>query len=72
MNIVDQMTNELKTLRPDDLMLVHQLVISLKSRHNSAPGQRSFAPSQRVRRALRTSSGEAWADDILKSRDDRV
>lgn len=71
MKIAEQMTAELKTLPPDDLMRVHQVIMTLKSTPSGPNRPRNLSASRRVRAVLQSCPG-AWSKDLMINREDRV
>ena len=71
MKMKDKTIKELEGLKPDDLLKVYDLVLSLKRDLDKKAKGETTPPYVRVREALKSCKG-SLSEDILSLREDRV
>lgn len=70
MKIKEQAIKDMDALKPSDMLVVYDLILSLKER---APGKAITPPSayKKVREVLKGCKG-SMSEDILRFREDRI
>jgi len=71
MKIKDQAMKELDTLRPSDLLMVYDLMLSLKEKVQERAVRSPLPAYKRVREALKGCKG-SLSEDIMREREDRI
>ena len=71
MKIRDKTIKELEGLKPDDLLKVYDLIVSLKRDFDKKLMGETVPPYVRVREALKSCKG-SLSEDILSMREDRM
>ena len=71
MKLAEKIAADLNTLDPGQVLMVHDLIHALKSRHAPSSSVKASAAYRRVRKALARCKGNI-SDDIVALRDDRV
>ena len=71
MKVKEQAIKELETLKPDDLMIVYDLILSLKGKRTGHRGKEQPAAYIRVRNALKDCKG-SLSEDIISDREERI
>ena len=71
MKIKDQAMKELDTLRPSDLLIVYDLMLSLKEKVQEKTTRSPLPAYKRVRAALKGCKG-SLSEDIMREREDRI
>ena len=71
MRIRDQAIKELSVLQPNELVVVYDVIQSLKNRSSTKPEAKSSPPYLRVREAL-ISCGGSMNKDVSLEREDRI
>lgn len=71
MKIKEQAIKELETLKPSDVLIVYDLMQSLKSKEIIRKPVKPLKAYLRVREALKRCKG-SMSDDILMAREDRI
>lgn len=71
MKIKDQAMKELEELKPDELLKVYDLILSLKRKPREERRRGDSPAYVRVRKALKQCKG-SLSEDILSGREDRV
>lgn len=71
MTIKEKTIQELEALEPDNLAIVYELILSLKSKKRVRRPNNSEPAYMRVRKALSTCEG-SFSDDIVQAREDQV
>ena len=71
MKMKDKTIKELEGLKPDDLLKIYDLILSLKRDLNKKTKEETTPPYMKVREALKSCKG-SLSEDILSLREDRV
>jgi hypothetical protein len=71
MKIRDKTIKELEGLKPDDLVKVYDLILSLKRDLDKETMGETVLPYVKVRQALKSCKG-SLSEDIFSGREDRV
>lgn len=71
MNLKEQAVRELDTLGPSELLIVYDLILSLKSRVKKTRVKKPLQAYLKVREALGGYKG-SLANDVLEGREDRI
>jgi hypothetical protein len=71
MNIRDAISKEINTLPTDQLALLYEQINSIKKQKRLQKTERCRHSLEDVHRIV-SSSNQQWADDIVKSRDERL
>lgn len=71
MKIKDQAIKELDALRPSDLLIVYDLMLSLKEKVQEKTARGPLPAYKRVREALKGCKGPL-SEDIMRAREDRI
>jgi len=71
MKVKEQTIKELETLKPDELMMVYDLILPFKGKRPVHRGKEHPAAYMRVRNALKECKG-SLSEDILSDREDRI
>lgn len=71
MKIKEQTIRELDSLRPEELFIIHELILSLKGKSEYLPEKTDQRGYQQARNALKSCQG-LLSDDIILMREDRI
>ncbi len=71
MKVKEQVIEALNELKPEETLIVYDLILSLKSKVEVKGINKSLSAYLKVRKALRQCKG-SLSEDILKGREDRI
>jgi len=71
MKIKDVTIKELESLKPVELLIIYDMILSLKKKSPVSIVEKSLLPYIKVKEALTQCKG-ALSDDIIEGREDRI